>query len=86
MSSPHSAFTPSGFFSVVAQLVFAVCRCRYVGFSRPGPDAAEVSVRADGPRCGEGGSEAQVEVAADAAEQGGQWTRLSFMIDERTVQ
>lgn len=50
-----------------------VCRCRNVGFSRPGPNAAEVSLRANGPRCGEGGSEAQMEVAADTAEQGGQW-------------
>lgn len=48
-----------------------------MGLSRPGPHAAKVSVRADGPRRGEGGSEAQVEVAADAAEQGGQWAHLS---------
>lgn len=46
-----------------------------MGFPRPGPDVAEVSVRADGSRRGEGGSEAQVEVAANAAEQGGQWRR-----------
>lgn len=72
--STHSAFYHhfKHFFFVIAELVF-VSRCRYVGFSRPGPDAAEVSVCADGPRDWEGGSEAQVEVAADAAEQRGQW-------------
>lgn len=46
-------------------------RCRDVGLPRPRPDAAEVAVRADGSRLGEGGPEAQVEVAADAAEQRG---------------
>ena len=44
---------------------------RYVGFSRPGPDATEVPVRADGSRVGERSTEAQVEVAADPAEQRG---------------
>lgn len=57
--------------------------CRHVGFPRPGPDAAEVSVRADGPRRGEGGSEAQVEVAADAAEQGGQWPSSPASLHDR---
>lgn len=45
--------------------------CRYVGFSRPGPDAAEVPVCAYGSRVGARGTEAQVEVAADPAEQRG---------------
>lgn len=49
---------------------------RYVGLPRPRPDAAEVSVRADGSRPGEGSAEAQVEVAADPAEQRGQFHRL----------
>lgn len=42
-----------------------------MGLSRPGPDATEVAVRADGPRLGARGAEAQVEVAADPAEQRG---------------
>lgn len=71
--STHLVFPISlNIFFVIAELFF-VSRCRYVGFSRPGPDAAEVSVRADGPRDWEGGSEAQVEVAADTAEQRGLW-------------
>lgn len=44
---------------------------RYVGLSRPGPDAAEIPVCTDGSWFGEGGTEAQVEVAADPAEQRG---------------
>lgn len=48
-----------------------VLQCRYVGVSWPGPDATQVSVRAHGSRVGERGTEAQVEVAADPAEQRG---------------
>lgn len=52
-----------------------------MGLPRPRPDAAEVAVRADGPRPGEGVAETQVEVAADPAEQGGEhlWTRGSVV-------
>ena len=49
-----------------------VCICRDVGLPRPGPDAPEVPVHADGPRGGAGGAPPALEVAADAAEQRGQ--------------
>lgn len=59
---------------------FWFVNCRYVGFSRPGPDATEVPVRADGSRVGERGTEAQVEVAADPAEQRGLLWRLHLCL------
>lgn len=46
-----------------------------MGISRPGPDAAEVSARTDGPWVGERRPEAPVEVAADSAEQRGLFQR-----------
>lgn len=49
-----------------------------MGLSRSRPDAAEVSVRPDGPRPGERGAEAQVEVAADHTEQRGECVRVWF--------
>ena len=51
--------------------------CRYVGISRPGSDATEVSACTDGPRTGERRPEAPVEVAADPAEQRGRFPRRS---------
>lgn len=42
-----------------------------MGLSRPGSDAAEVSVCADGPWIGERSIEAKMEMAADSAEQRG---------------
>ena len=51
--------------------------CRDVGLPRPGPDAPEVPVHADGPRAGAGGASPPLEVAADAAEQRGQTLTLS---------
>lgn len=47
-----------------------------MGLPRSRPDAAEVSVRPDGPWPGERGAEAQVEVAADHAEQRGAFVRV----------
>lgn len=50
--------------------------CRNVGVSRPGPGSAEGSLHHDEDRGGKRGPEAQVEMAADAAEQGG-WYPLA---------
>lgn len=51
-----------------------------MGLSRPRLDAAEVPVRADGSWVGERGTEAQVEVAADPAEQRGLSQRLHISL------
>lgn len=47
--------------------------CRNVGLSRPGPGFAESSLHHDEDGGREGGPEAKMEVAADAAEQGGRY-------------
>lgn len=65
---------------VYINILYSTCPCRHVGFPRSRPDAAEVSVRPDGPRPGERGAEAQVEVAADHAEQRGECVRLGGKI------
>lgn len=48
------------------------CRHRDVGLPRSGLDAAEGAVCADGEGSREGGTPPALEVAADAAEQGGE--------------
>lgn len=62
-------------FASGAHFTYSICCCRYVGISRPGSDATEVSACTDGPWLGERCPEAQVEVAADSAEQRGLFQR-----------
>lgn len=54
-----------------------------MGISRPGSDAPEVSACTDGPWVGERRPEAQVEVAADSAEQRGLFQRRSGALGQQ---
>lgn len=62
-----------------------VFSCRYVGLPRPGLDVAEVPVCANGSWAGERGFEAQVEVAADPAEQRGLHISLGHLCNSVTT-
>lgn len=62
-------------FASGAQFTYSVGYRRNVGIPWPGSDATEVSACTDGPWLGERCPEAQVEVAADSAEQRGLFQR-----------